>query len=82
MALNIRTEEKFSYGLVGSADIMGIVKEGWFVAIECKTGSAEQSKEQKNFQHMVHRFGGHYQVVRTPEQALEFVRGVSSCKRF
>lgn len=80
MALNIRTEQPFHYGLKGSADIIGICN-GFFIAIECKTGNATQSEQQKNFQAMIEKFGGFYVVIRSKEDALDFVRGVARCKR-
>jgi hypothetical protein len=73
MGLNIRTDEFFKYGLVGSADILGIVAPGKFIGLECKTGHAKQSKEQVNFQKMIERFGGLYLVVRSPQEAVDFV---------
>ena len=73
MALNIRTETPFKYGLVGSADIMGILLGGKIICFECKTGNSVQSKEQKNFEAMIKRFGGLYLVVRAPQEAVDFV---------
>ena len=58
MAKNYRTGTPFKYGLVGSADILGILKNGKFLAIEIKTGEATQSKEQKSFAAMIQKFNG------------------------
>jgi len=63
----------FKYGLVGSADIMGILDGGRLLCIEIKSGSARQSKVQKNFGAMVTKFGGVYIVARSAEEALEKV---------
>lgn len=73
MALNIRTGTPFKYGLTGSADIIGILNDGRFLAIEIKSGNATQSKEQKNFEAMIKKFGGVYFVVRSAEDALKML---------
>jgi len=73
MGLNIRTEDKFTYGIVGQADIMGILRGGRHIWLECKTGNAVQSAQQKAFQKMIERWGGLYMVIREPREALGFV---------
>lgn len=80
MALNIRTEQPFHYGLKGSADIMGIVIGGKIIGLEIKTGNASQSQEQKNFEAMLKKFGGIYHVVRSKEEALMFIKEEVKCK--
>ena len=56
------------YGLKGSADITGIIQPaGVRLEIEVKTGVARQSKEQRNFEAMIERFGGIYIVARDLE---------------
>ena len=66
---------KIKYGVTGSADIMGLRSIiitpdmvgkiiGQIVYIECKTGNAVQSKQQKAFEKMVTTLGGFYKVVR------------------
>lgn len=74
MALNIRTKTPFKYGLKGSSDIIGLAKNGHFLAIEVKTGAAVQSKQQKAFAAMVNKFGGHYFVCRSVEDAINSVK--------
>jgi hypothetical protein len=64
----------FAYGLKGSADITGILKNGKRIEIEIKTGDASQSKEQKNFAAMIKNFGGHYFVCRSVDDALNSVK--------
>ena len=64
----------FSYGLKGSADILGILRDGRLLAIEIKSGQARQSKVQKNFEKMINDFGGVYIVARSPEEALNSVK--------
>lgn len=61
---------KVRYGLCnGSADLIGILRGGRFLAIEVKTGHATQSREQKLFQQLILRMGGVYAVARTVEDA-------------
>ena len=61
------------FGLVGSADILGIrAPTGQLIAIECKTGKARQSKEQKAFEKMITAFGGIYVVARLTSD-IEFL---------
>lgn len=64
------------FGLVGSADIIGILKGGTFLAIEVKTGKARQSKQQLAFQKMITDFGGHYLVARSVDDVLAFLQTV------
>lgn len=71
MALNMRTEEPFSYGFAGSPDIIGFNKIGLFVGLECKTGDSLQSPKQKIFQAAAERNGAKYYVVRTKDHARD-----------
>lgn len=70
-----------NYGLVGSSDIVGLVKGGFFIGIEVKTGEAKQSKEQLRFEHAVRIKDGHYFVARDVESAVEFVKSVAAGHR-
>jgi len=64
------------YGQVGSSDILSVVPViitaemigqtlGIFTAIECKTRTGKQRKEQKLFQRMIERAGGIYILARS-----------------
>lgn len=64
------------YGLKGSADIIGMTRNGHFLAIEAKTGQARQSKIQRNFQAMVNKNNAHYFVCRSVKQAIDSVKQV------
>ena len=59
------------YGYPGSSDILGVLKDGTIACIECKTGSATQSKLQKLFQGMIQEYGGFYMVARDIENTLK-----------
>jgi len=62
----IKTEERFiKFGLKGSADILGILFDGKFIAIEIKVGRDRQSKDQIKFENMIIRFGGIYILARS-----------------
>lgn len=53
------------FGLPGQADITGILPGGRRLEIECKTRRGRQSKNQKNFQRMIEKFGGIYILARS-----------------
>jgi len=57
-------KRRIAFGLVGSADILGITNSGKFVALEVKTGQAVLSSQQKQFGRMVIEMGGIYAVIR------------------
>ena len=65
-------------GNPGAPDILGIVNgslmAGCLLAIECKTGEAVQSKEQKSWQKMIESYGGIYIVARELEDVLSYFR--------
>lgn len=52
------------YGLVGSADILGI-SNGKFIAAEIKIGKDKQRDEQIAFQKMIESNGGLYFLIRS-----------------
>jgi hypothetical protein len=58
------------FGLVGAADITGILPSGVRLEIEVKSGNAKQSQEQKNFETMIQRHGGIYFVARSLDDVL------------
>ena len=61
-----RSGHPIKYGLVGSADIIGILKpSGRFLAIEVKSPIGVQEPEQIAFETMVRAMGGVYILART-----------------
>lgn len=66
------------YGVIGSADISGIMVGGKRIEIEVKTGKAEQSEGQKNFESMIKMMGGFYFVARSVSEAVESVKSVAA----
>ena len=63
-------ERVISFGLKGSADIIGFTNGGRFVAIECKTGNAKQTKSQLNFQKMCEKMGAVYILARNVDDVF------------
>lgn len=53
------------FGLIGSADILGIRRGGQFLAIEVKSAVGRQRPEQIAFQRMVEEYGGVYILARS-----------------
>jgi len=61
-----RGKRLLSFGLVGSADITGVIKgSGRRIEIEVKTGKAVQSPDQINFMNMIRKFNGIYILARS-----------------
>jgi hypothetical protein len=58
-----------SFGLKGSADILGILRGGRFLAIETKTATGLRP-EQRAFRDMVTAMGGLYVVARSVDDAV------------
>jgi hypothetical protein len=65
------------YGLVGSADILGISTSGRFIGVEVKTGSGRQTKEQLNFQRIVEKNNGLYVLIRSTSDFLDLKSKIS-----
>lgn len=59
------------FGHKGSADILGIMMGGRFLAIEVKTGRAVQTVEQQTYQRIVEMMGGLYVLARSVEDVAE-----------
>jgi hypothetical protein len=74
LATPIGRSQPMHFGLPGSADIIGILKNGKFLAIECKTGAAKQSKKQIKFEKMIRTFCGVYLLVRESDSVLPLIQ--------
>lgn len=72
----IDSDRMIRFGLPGSADIIGIGHGGLFLAIEVKTGSAKQTKEQQAFAAMITMYGGYYTVVSSAAEAESWLAGL------
>ncbi len=63
-------------GLPGESDLTLFCAGGKTVFIEIKTESGRQSKQQKRFQAAVERLGFEYKIMRSVEDAEEFIKNV------
>lgn len=70
------------FGLPGSADFIGLLQNGRFVAIEFKMPGGKQSLHQKEFEKMILDKKGIYQIIQDFEQFDIFMQEleVLSCK--
>ena len=64
-----------SFGLVGSADILGCYR-GRFVGIEVKTPTGRQSDQQKKFEAAIKRAGGVYVLARSVSDAVTALEAI------
>lgn len=64
------------FGLcVGSSDLIGIAPGGRFLAVEIKTPTGKATPEQLRFIEAVRARGGIAGIARSPEEALDLLRG-------
>jgi hypothetical protein len=62
------------YGKVGSADILGIMPDGRFLAIECKTATGRATDEQEAFLAEVESRGGVSGIARGIPDMMRIMR--------
>ena len=75
--LNDANGRPIKFGLCkGSADLIGIAKDGRFLAVECKTRTGRVRPEQELFIAAVKRAGGRAGVARSVQDALDIALGV------
>ncbi len=58
----------------GSSDLIGIMPDGRFLAVECKAGRKQPTQEQKDFIALVNSKGGVAGVVWSVQDFIELVR--------
>lgn len=64
------------FGLcVGSSDLIGLTPTGRFLAVEIKTPTGKPTPEQTRFLEAVRARGGIAGIARSPEEALDLLRG-------
>lgn len=63
------------FGFVGLADIIGQMRDGRFIAIECKRRGGDRKDTQQLFLHWVHCAGGLAGFATSVEDALEILTG-------
>lgn len=59
-----------TFGLRGSADILGVAPGGRSLAVECKTGSGRQHGRQPDFQRAFVARGGLYILARSADDVV------------
>lgn len=59
------------YGLKGSSDILGILPDGRFLAVECKTSTGRIRPEQKTFLEAITNNRGVALLVRNTDELLD-----------
>ncbi len=69
-------EQVVTVGVPGCADLQGIIKGGMRIELEIKTATGRQEDSQKKFQAMIESMGGIYRIARTPEQAVDIIKGL------
>ena len=62
------------YGKKGSADIIGVMPGGKFIAVECKAGKNPQSQDQILFQQRIEEKGGVYILAHSADELLEALK--------
>lgn len=71
-----KTGRVIRYGLcVGSSDIIGLTRDGRFLAVEMKTEKGSVRPEQRNFIAAVRAKGGFAGIARSPEDAVRIANG-------
>ncbi len=66
------------YGLIGSSDLIVVLRGGYVVFTEVKTGRAIQSKGQVMFEAAVKKYGGYYNVARSVQEAIDYYKHVAT----
>jgi hypothetical protein len=62
------------YGKIGSSDILGIMPDGRFMAIECKVKGGRCTSDQVNFIVAIHERGGFVRIVHSLEELIQEVQ--------
>ncbi len=61
------------FGLSGQADLTGILPNGLRLEIEVKSEFGRQTPEQRDYRHMIERFGGVYVLARSVEDVWQAI---------
>ena len=73
-AVRVAPNRWLHFGLKGSADILGILPGGWFLAVEVKAPNGRLSPEQGEFLETVKKLGGFAVCVRGWQELDEALR--------
>ena len=55
------------FGVPGQADLTGVLSDGHRLEVEIKAVGRAQTKDQKNYEHMIRRMGGVYVLAYSTE---------------
>lgn len=66
---------RYGVGQPGGSDLIGITAAGRFLAVEVKTPKGRPTKQQLQFIEAVRSKGGIAGICRSPEDALQLIRG-------
>lgn len=77
-AKSFDNDRVIKYGLKGSSDIIGITKNGRFLAVEIKIGSDKLRPEQVAFKEMVERNNGHHYVIRNEDEIKLMINDIKN----
>ena len=66
----LKNNQVIKFGLKGSADILGLTKDGLFLAVEIKVNNDKQSTEQINFMNMVINHLGIYLLIKEEDDPV------------
>ncbi len=69
-----RNARFFRAGFVGCSDVIGQMKDGRFLAVECKSAVGKLSEPQRNFIDTVRASGGVAGVARNVDEALLIIK--------
>ena len=75
-ALKDRDGRLVRYGLCpGSSDIIGVTKDGLFLAVECKTDKGKATEKQLRFLECIRSMGGRSGIARCADDAVRILNG-------
>ena len=75
-ALKDRDGRLVRYGLCpGSSDIIGVTKDGLFIAVECKTYKGKPTEKQLRFLECIRSMGGRAGIARCADDAVRILNG-------
>lgn len=62
------------YGYPGSADFIGLLSNGRFLAVEFKSENGDQSEDQEKFEKKIKEKGGVYMLISSMDEFEKFYR--------
>lgn len=72
------TQRVIKFGLKGSSDIIGITRDGRFLAVEIKVGKDFLKPDQIAFKLMVEKNNGLHYVIRNEEQIKDVINDIKN----